>query len=173
MPLKGAFFLILISVLLIISSCSNMTKEQYLSEYKSFINSIKEDRNTYTEKDWQIPDKKFYQFSEVLYKKFENELMIEEKIVLAKYRIEYDVFRYSSDAKETILELFNIYTATQEDINIQNKKFLLKNKDELKNVIENYIKNDLEKDADFVANQTKNVKDAFSKILNEIIEDDS
>jgi hypothetical protein len=39
-----------ILVVFIIASCSNMTKEQYLSKYKGFIQQVKESRQDYTAK---------------------------------------------------------------------------------------------------------------------------
>jgi len=150
-----------------------MTKAQYLSEYKHFINEVKENRNVYTEKDWKKTDEKFYKYSEILYKKFENEFITEEKIVLVKYHVEYDIYRHGGDVKETFFKLFDAYLTMQENVNTKNIEFLLKHKDKMKTLIEDYIEDDLKEDADFVVNQTKKVINIFSKILHESIEDDT
>jgi hypothetical protein len=69
-----------------------MTKGQYLSEYKDFIQQVKENWQEYTVEDWRQMDKIHYKYCEKLFKKYENGFTVEDKIILAKYRLQYDVF---------------------------------------------------------------------------------
>jgi uncharacterized protein YjcR len=104
----------------ILSSCSQMTKEKYLSEYESFIQQVKDNQTIYTEKNWQRQDRVFYKFSTVLYKRFENEYTLVDNYLLTKYSTQYIIYRYKGDAKK-------LYDVIREDLN------------DAKDAIENYF----------------------------------
>jgi glycosidase len=155
------------------ASCSNMTKRQYLSEYKDFIQQVKKDRQDYTTKNWEEMDKIHYKYCNELFKKYEMNFTAEEKILLAKYRLQYDVYRYKDEIKESLLEIFDLYYTMQSEMNEQNINFLSNHKNMIKEIIDNYVENGLDEDATFLIDQTKKVKGAFSRLLTEIGLDDN
>ena len=169
--MKKFFGLVMVS--LVIFSCSNMTKEQYLSEYKDFIQQIKENQQGYTIADWAEKDKIHSNYCDRLFKKYENELSVEEKVLLAKYRLQYDVYRYKNEAKETMLEIFDMYYSIQSEINANNRRIATARKDELIEIIDDYMENGLNEDTFFLIEQVKRVKNAFSRFLTEISIDDT
>jgi hypothetical protein len=156
------------AVLLFSFSCSPLTKEQYISEYKHFINTVKEDKYNFSEEQWQEKDKLFGKYSNDLYSKYESALTAEDKIILTKYRIEYDVYRYKNEAEETMLDIFNSYIETGNDAGTGTDNLLTEQKNALKRQIENYIDNEMNADADFLIKQGRKVKNTFSRVLNEL-----
>jgi hypothetical protein len=169
--MKG--FLGTVLVVFIIISCSNMTKEQYLSEYKSFIQQVKNSRQDYTAKNWEEMDRIHYKYCNELFKKYEINFTVEEKILLAKYRLQYDVYRYKDEVKEALLEIFDLYYTIQSEMNEQNMNFLLNRKNAVKEIIDDYVENGLDEDTTFLIEQTKKVKSSFSRFLTEIGLDDN
>jgi hypothetical protein len=108
-----------------------------------------------------------------LFKKYEINFTVEEKILLAKYRLQYDVYRYKDEAKEALLEIFDLYYTIQDETNEQNMIFLSNRKDAVKGIIDNYVENGFDDDITFLIEQTKRVKSAFSRFLTEIGLDDN
>jgi hypothetical protein len=157
----------------IISSCSNITKEQYLSEYKNFIQHVKNNRQEYSTNNWEEIDKIHYKYCDKLYKKHEKNFTPEEKILLAKYRLQYDVYRYKDELKETLLEIFDLYYTIQSEVDEQSINFLSNRKNAIKEIIDNYVQNGLNEDTTFLIEQTKKVNSAFSRFLTEIGLDDN
>lgn len=166
MKIKMIFLGFIVSF--VVSSCFNMTKEQYLSEYKGFVQQIKDNQQGYITEDWVKMDKIHYRYSEELFKKYEKDFTVEEKVILAKYRLQYDVYRYKDEAKEALLDVFDLYYAIQNEVNNQNIDFLLGRKDELKKIIDDYMVNGLNEDTNFLIEQTKRAKSVFSRFLTEI-----
>jgi hypothetical protein len=171
MKKKGLF--LTFWVVFIITSCSNMTKGQYLSEYKSFIQQVKNSRRDYTAKNWEEMDRIHYKYCDELFKKYEMNFTAEEKILLAKYRLQYDVYRYKDEVKETLLEIFDLYYTIQNEMNEQNMSLLSNRKNAVKEIIDNYVENGLDEDTTFLIEQSKRVKSAFSRFLTEIGMDDN
>jgi hypothetical protein len=171
MKIKWTFWTVLF--VFAIASCSNVTKEQYLSEYKDFIQQVKKDRQDYTTKNWEEMDRIHYKYCNELFKKHEMNFTAEEKILLAKYRLQYDVYRYKDEIKEAVLEIFDLYYTMQSEMNEQNMNFLSRHKNMIKEIIDNYVENGLDEDTTFLIDQTKQVKRAFSRFLTEIGLDDN
>jgi hypothetical protein len=145
-----------------------LTKERYISEYKHFVSAIKEHKDNFTEEQWQEKDKLFRKYSNDLYSKYESALTVEDKIILIKYRIEYDVYRYKNEAKETMLGIFNSYIEIGNDTEMETNNLLTEQKNALKRQVENYIDNGMNDDADFLIKQGQKAKNTFSRVLNEL-----
>ena len=65
------------------------SKESYLGNYESFIDEIKDNKNSYSEKEWKEKDKEFQKFSDEMYSKYQEELGLFEQAKIAKYALVY------------------------------------------------------------------------------------
>jgi hypothetical protein len=157
-----------LTVLLLLSSCSPLTKEQYISDYRQFINEVKENKDTYSEEQWQKKDILFGKYSNTLFPKFESALTPEDKIILTKYHIEYDVYRYKNEAGKTLLDHFNSYIEIGNDTRTATNTLLIEQKNALKRQIENYIDTEMNDDANFLIEQGQKVKNTLSRVLDEL-----
>jgi hypothetical protein len=151
-------------------SCLPFTKENYISNYKQFISNVKENKDSFTDSEWQEHDKLFWKYSSEYYKNFETKITAEEKILLIKYRLEYDIYRYGNEAASVLLCFFNSYfIETNTNTGTDASNTFIKQKNELKRQIENYIEYEIDDDTDFIIEQGKKVRDAFNRVLDEFI----
>ena len=135
------------------------TKESYLKEYKSFVDEVKTNKNSYSEEDWKKKDETFDRFSKELYDKLENELTFFEQARVARYSIIYGSTR-GIKALDKALEDGEIEDAIDD--------------------LTEYFDKDLEKDIDNVVKDLKEIwdeelKDDLSEKLKELktkLEDD-
>jgi hypothetical protein len=142
----------MIGFLTLLYSCSPMTKESYLQDYKSFINEVGSENSTYNEKDWSNADEKFNKYSGEWYNKFKDEILWKEQIVLAKYEVQYNLYKYKGDAKNIISDIFGTYN-------------------ELEKKVKYYADNDMTDDIDFLIKQANEIGGTAVKMLDEILVD--
>jgi len=94
--MKSSIFIFLFVSILLFVSCAPSTKDSYLNQYKQFIQQVKDDREK-LDFNWAKTDKKFEQFSQVYYQRFEKQLSVSEKIIIKKYWLEYNFMRFKDD----------------------------------------------------------------------------
>ncbi len=171
---QKAIFLVLAALLLsLFFSCASSvnTKEAYLENYEEFIEEIKENKNNYTQKDWEKKDIEFQKFSEELYEKYEGEMGIFEQARIAKYALVYGSTRGVNALKEA-LDDEEIESAIDEISNIFNddiKEDLESAIEELKEVWDEDLKDELEDKLDEV--KTRLEDEEFREELNESLEE--
>jgi hypothetical protein len=137
-----------------------MTKEEYLSNYRSLIKEVRENKETYSENDWINNDKKFNQFNGDLYKKFENELNWEDQLMITQLKARYNLYRYKEDAKDILSDILG--TTFEINNNVR---------EELKRELQYYIDNQMEEDANFLIEQTRKAGGTLSKVLDEVLDE--
>jgi len=114
------YFIIFIGISLLLTSCAPQTKEDYMRDYKEFMNDVSNNHKEYSSKDWEKADKDFKKYSDKLKKKFSNELTLLEKGILLGNEVEYSVYK----AKQPIIDLLNNYsTDDYESIKKQIKEY--------------------------------------------------
>lgn len=141
-----------IGTLTLLYSCSPMTKESYLEDYKKFITEVSSENSTYSESDWQNADKRFNKYRGEWYEKFEDELIWKEQIVLAKYEVQYNLYKYKESASEIINEVFGSYNDLEKKV-----KF--------------YAENDMSDDIDFLIKQANEIGGSATEMLSKILID--
>ena len=84
--MKKMFYMALMAMMVMMTACQQ-TKEDYIKEFKSFVNEISEDCREYTDADWEKAAKEF----EALVKQAEKyeDLTTEEKLELAGIQAQY------------------------------------------------------------------------------------
>ncbi len=84
--MKKFFYVALMAMMVMMTACQQ-SKEDYIEEFKSFVEEVSEECSDYTEEQWEDVSKEF----EVLVKKAEKyeDLTTEEKLELAKTQAKY------------------------------------------------------------------------------------
>ncbi len=148
MKLKHLF----IGILTILYSCSPMTKESYLNSYKDFISDISAESSDFTDSDWQEAETEFYKFRSEWRKKFEDELIWKDQIVLAKYEVQYNLHRYRGSVSDIINDVFGTYN-------------------ELEEKVKYYAENKMTDDIDFLIEQANEIGGSATEMLSQILID--
>lgn len=153
----GKYFIGLLFII-IFFSCTNMTKESYLDNFQTFINEVRDDKSSYSEKDWQEADKQYNNYTVALYEKFRKELFIEDELIITRCKASYNLYRFTDKSEGVFSELLG--SALQ----------ITKNaKDALKETVEYYIENDMDEDLGFLIEQSKKAGGKISETMNEVL----
>jgi len=78
---------------LILISCVPRNKDQYIRQYKEFVDEVTEECGNYTMKDWKKADKRFKKFNTIWYQKFKEDLSIIEKFKITQYKLTYSLLK--------------------------------------------------------------------------------
>lgn len=143
---------LIFGILTLLYSCSPMTKESYLKDYKDFISEVCSENSNYTEKDWKNADEKFQKYSKEWYNKFKDEILLKEQIVLAKYQVQYNLYKYKGNANEIISNVFGNYN-------------------KLEKKVKYYAENDMSDDIDFLISQANEIGSTATEMLSKILID--
>lgn len=103
---------LLLCLTFVLPSCEyfqfgGLTKEEYMRDYRKFIQSIEGSYRTIDLETWGLKDKELYRFSHDLYKAHDPALSFQEKLLLGKYPIMYYLYRYKSMVEVEVHD--NIY----------------------------------------------------------------
>ncbi|MBK8807662.1 MAG: hypothetical protein IPO21_13895 [Bacteroidales bacterium] len=89
----------LLFVVLITNSCSISTKDEYLKEFESFVETTNEKALDYSESKWSSLDESYKEYSKEYYKKFKSELSKAEKLKIKQIQIKYNSAKAKAAAK--------------------------------------------------------------------------
>jgi len=137
----------------ILLSCSPQSKESYLEEYQEFIHNVRNNCENYSAEDWLKTNEKFIKFSKDWNKNFEEDFTWEENILLSKFKVEYNVLKFKNEFS-AITEIFK-----KEDF------------EKLRQQIKYYSENEMEKDLEFIINQSKEIGGEAAKTVEEILKE--
>ena len=84
--------------LLVLNACAD--KESYVKDFGAFIEEVRNDADSYSDKDWEKADKKFEKYTGDIYEKFAEELTADEKMEIAKYQTTYSSLRVKAGFKD-------------------------------------------------------------------------
>lgn len=93
-------FLIVGVLFLLVVSCGSYTKENYLSDFSSFIEDVKTNNSSYSESDWIDAEKLYNDYSDIQYEKFKPELTTEEMLTIGKLKGTYTALKVKKGANE-------------------------------------------------------------------------
>lgn len=89
-------------VITICIGCAPMNKNSYMEQYCNFINDVAENYQTYSDAKWVKVAAKYNDFSEKWYVKFENQLSVKEKVLVAGYNVKFNYYYARSQSKEVV-----------------------------------------------------------------------
>lgn len=81
--------------LLIFTSCSP-TKESYLSNFKDFVENVKDNCENYTEEDWEKVNAKYDDYTTAFYQKFDTKFTDAEKAEITKLKTMFATLKLKS-----------------------------------------------------------------------------
>jgi hypothetical protein len=147
------FKITILFFLALIISCSPQSKESYLENYKEFISDIGNENNEYTEEELIEMDEEYEKYSVELYEQFQEDLTLQEKILLAKYSVQYNLFKLKEDSS-VLMDLFN-----EKDYH------------KLKEQIKYYSDNEMDDDIKTLVKQADEIGIEASKALEDILKE--
>ena len=140
---KTAVSIVLIAV---VFSCEPNSKEQYMSDYKRFIDNVSANYKSYTSDDWKKADETFAKFNNEWYNKFKDQFSLEDKVRVTGYQVKYNALKAAK-------EIGNFYNLNmKEDV------------EKLRDKIKYYVDNHMERDLDSLLQEAK-------KVSNEVYEE--
>ena len=100
-------FTILIFLIITFFSCESYQRNNYVSNFKQFVDKVENKASTYNDKDWQDADNEFKNLSEVEYNKYENDLTEEQNSKINDLKGKYYALRIKQGIKAFGKELKN------------------------------------------------------------------
>lgn len=148
--LKFIAFLLLVASLI---SCRPFSKESYLEKYDKFITEVSEKGAEYTEEEWEKADEKYVKFKGDWYEHFKDDLTWQEKLIIAKYGVQYNFYQESPN-------VINLY-----------ETYLKGDYEKIKEKLKYYKENNMQDDIDQLVEKTKELSDSSSVYLEKIIQE--
>ena len=73
-----------------------------MDRYRNFIDEVAENHQTYSDAQWVKVAAKYKDFSETWYVKFENQLSVKEKVLVAGYNVKFNYYYARFQSKEAV-----------------------------------------------------------------------
>ncbi|MDR0387555.1 MAG: hypothetical protein LBH57_05920 [Treponema sp.] len=134
---------------LLLSCAAPMTKETYMVKYKDFIDDVYLNNEGFTESEWEKMDGKFDELSG-LSERFSEELTWQDRIILAKYQIQYFFCRNKNTAGRYAGEIFNDVRQLEQRLRF-------------------YVEHDMEDDILFLLEQAKEIGGGAVTMIKDIL----
>lgn len=77
--MKNVFLFFAFTLSTLFSCKEALFKEQYVSNFESFIEDIRKNQSNFSKEDWKAKEEQFKFFTEVEYNKFKDDLTSEQK----------------------------------------------------------------------------------------------
>lgn len=90
-------FFVIAALAFLMVACAPSTKEEYLEEYKEFIEEVSEKAKTYSETDWAEKTEEFEKFSKEWYERFKEELSLGEQMQVTAYAASFGYHKSNVD----------------------------------------------------------------------------
>ncbi len=148
---------ILIQILWLLCSCAPANKEAYLADYKKFIDNLADERKEYGDVQWEKAKAQFKLYSDNWYSKFEDELTVKERLLLAGYETK---FAYYYAAHETNEAVDNVLDALRKS-----------DKKSLRATVQEYLEKDLDDDLEDLYDEAKEIGGETLELVEEIFDE--
>lgn len=142
--------ILIFAIVAVFVSCAPTSKEKYLAQFDSFITQVSQERETYTEEDWQKMEQQYNKFTTEWYYKFAPELTIKEELRIKGWQLKWNTY-YNMD---TFTDFFD-----RLDIEAQKAK------------IQYYIENDMEEDLKKLQKEAEEAGKEAQKQLKELYDE--
>jgi len=115
--------IIALLAVLIFTTCTRLTKEDWLLRYKDLVDRVQTEHMSFTEKDWQKADEEFNRINNTLKNRFKSELTNEDKITMHIYDMRYNFYRNTSGVIRKITDYIeNDFRNDMDDVIRQGKR---------------------------------------------------
>lgn len=111
---SGAMVVWVFFFILLLSACDALySKDNYLNDYRCFVLDVRKNCAAYTEKDWELADKKYVEFSDQLYMRFKRELTDRDKYLIGRLNGLYSMLRLKKEAGQMYEDAKDIINGTK------------------------------------------------------------
>lgn len=90
---------------MLMCACAPSTKQDYMTEFGEFIETVSEKSSEYNDAEWKAIDADYEKLSGEWYDKFEPEMSIEEKMQVAAWVAVYNYHKCLDKAGEALDEI--------------------------------------------------------------------
>ena len=149
--------ILMLQLLWLLVACAPATKEAYLSDYKSFMERVADERKDYGDVKWKAVMTEYKHYSQDWYNKFEDELTVKERMLLAGYEAKFAYYiaaHKTSDAFDDMI-----------------KSLRSSDKKSLRSTIEDYIEKDMVDDVEELYKEAKKIGGETLETVEEIFDE--
>jgi hypothetical protein len=100
-PILGFFVFACIMV-----GCSSFSKEDYLTDFLSFMSEVESNYKNYTDENWKAKELEYQKYVGEHYEKFKDDLTTKEKITVIGYQVKFNYYRTMKYPQSIINEYF-------------------------------------------------------------------
>ncbi len=140
-----------------LSACAPANKEAYLADYKEFINNLADERKEYGDVQWKKAKAQFELYSNKWYDKFEEELTIKERLLLAGYETKFAYYYAAYEANEAIDDAL-------QSLRVADRK-------SLRATIQKYVEEDLDDDLKDLYDEAKEIGGETLELVEEVFDE--
>lgn len=134
-------------------SCAPTSKEEYLANYKKFIDEVSANYKNYTPEEWEQTNETFSRLNYEWYNKFKDQFTLEEKMRITGYQLKYN-------ALKATLEIGNIYDS-----------YLKDDVDQLHAKVKYYIDNKMDDDLNKLIEEAKKISKELEEEVKRLIKE--
>jgi hypothetical protein len=136
-----------IILLALFTSYSPHSKQQYLEQYKGFVDEVTESAKFFTAADWQHAHERYTLFNIDYYNRFKSEFTFEERLQIASYKVQLNAVRAG-------VEIGRLY-----------QSYLMDDLDSLRKNLRYYVNNQMEDDISRVLDEAKRISNELYRQL--------
>ncbi len=150
--MKSVKYISVVSLVFLVVSCwAPSSKEAYLEQFEKFVERVDQNHKKYTSKDWEWADERFEKYNSEWYRKFQDELTLEDQIKIKSLIIKYHTLKNKQSVGDILRDLF------KDDVNHFGKK------------MEEYIDEDMDEDIDRIIDGAEAIGDSAVKVLEDVV----
>ncbi len=141
----------ILTIIALLGSCSPLSKEQYLDQYKAFVDDVTERGPHFSDAEWQRANAEFARFSNELYAEYKHQLTFEEALRVAGYKLQFNATRAG-------VEMNKFYHS-----------YLKDDIDSLKVSLKYYVENKMDDDIAQLLEEAKRISDELYREVKKLL----
>lgn len=149
--------ILMLQLLWLLVACAPATKEAYLSDYKSFMERVADERKDYGDVKWKAVMTEYKHYSQDWYNKFEDELTVKERMLLAGYEAKFAYYIAAHKTGDAFDDMI--------------KSLRSSDKKSLRSTIEDYIEKDMVDDVEELYKEAKKIGGETLETVEEIFDE--
>lgn len=134
-------------------SCAPSNKEEYMRNYKKFVDEVGENYKNFSADDWKKANETYDKFNNEWYNKFKYEFTIEDKIKITSYQVKYNAVKAGK-------EIGNFYD-----------QYMKNDVEDLRSRIKYYIDNDMDEDLKKLIEEAKKISKELEEEIKRIVKE--
>lgn len=150
--MKYLKYLIVCCLVWMLACSAPTSKEDYLDRFERFVERVDNNKNKYTQKDWEWADEKFEKYNSEWYLEYRDDFSVEDQIKIKGLIIKYHALKNKECVGDMLRDLF------KEDVN------------KIGNKIQQYIDKDFDEDLDKIIDGATEIGDSAVKVMEDAVQ---